>query len=268
MLELIKVSALPQDENSPHIPPTNTCSINSLDQIYTNFKLKQIKPLSSDSQFEPSVLTDEDKCMVLYRKNHDGTLCKVVRRREFRPLTLEELNKIHLESTSSQKKAFKFIEKAKGFQNIPPTSIVKKPSTQSRYSSHIFEKYLTTSKKSPPSPPNPKPRSAVSTPLLNLYRQKYTSSPIATEIEFSSYAKINTGIHWKAKNFKPQSTKDLNEFISSYNTIVNSRGSKPGLAMRNSERFGLKSFSKHDAISDYGNVLPRIKNLEVLKGFS
>lgn len=265
MNEWNKPSTLPQDENSSKNPPKHAITLRTIDKIYKMIKLKQSKPLPTDSHHELPILIDEEKCLVLYRKNHDGTLCKVIRRREFNPLTIEDISKISAESTSFREKTQSFIEKTKATSDIPLSSMVRKPYHQSKYSSHIIEKFLSPSKNSL-SPSKPKSRTANSTPLLNLYRQKYNRSPIDADIESTTYAKITKGIHWKAKILKPHTTRDLNDFLASRSATISTKGSKLGLAMRNAERLGLKSFLKNDAISDYVNVLPRIKNLEVLKG--
>lgn len=266
-----KKSRIATPEEASSISPSKPInSIESLDEIYKNFKLKQTKPISEDSQAEPVLSPDEEKFLLLYRKNHDGTLCKVVRRREFRALTIEELKKIHLESSAPQDRPIKLFEKVKSSFNISTANLTKKPATQFRYSRNILEKYLKSVKKSP-SPPKQKPRSAISTPLLNLYRQRYNNSPQSIDNESGVYPKINKEIHWKAKSFKPQTMKDLNEFISSYHNFVNNRVPKSGVAMRSSERFGIRPNTRNEVLSDYGcynNILPRIKNIEVLKGFT
>jgi hypothetical protein len=266
-----KKSRIPTGEETSSISPSKpTNSIESLDEIYKNFKLKQIKPSSENLQAEPALSPEEEKFLLLYRKNNDGTLCKVVRRREFRALTIEELKKIHLESSAPHDRTIKLFEKVKSSFNIPTAKLIKKPATQLRYSRNILDKYLNSVKKSS-SPPKQNVRSAISTPLLNLYRQRYNTSPHSVDSDSGLYPKINHKTHWKTKSFKPQSLKDLNEFISSYHNFVNIRAPKSGVAMRSSERFGIRPFTRNEVLSDYGcysNILPRIKNLEVLKGFT
>jgi hypothetical protein len=215
---------------------------------------------------------------ILYRNIQDGRAIKVVRRREYNPITIEEIKKIQLASIlqpqNDEKLATKNASKPENIQKVKlavesdkdrivtNSSVISKPQTISS-SSHLnrasSEKLFQKTRSISPS---------------TLKNSKFSSANLSKLQEIKSlnleriiYADYSKQFHWKADNIRPRTFKELRSLLTSIHIASNPKSKSSGnLPSRSRQRFKssqqIEPDSLRQEIPSYATI---IKKCEAVK---
>lgn len=215
---------------------------------------------------------------ILYRNTKDGKAIKVVRRREYNPITIQEIQKIQLsgmlETQNVDKLAMGNASNQKNIQKVrmaveidkdrlaTNSSVIAKPSTittSSLLNRAFSEKLLH------------KTRSISPTTLKN---SKYSSVNLSKLQEIKSlnleriiYADYSKHFHWKADNIKPRTFKELTSLLTSIHIASNPKSkSNSNLPSRNRQRFKSSQPIEPEKLKqEYPSYATIIKKCEAVK---
>ena len=215
---------------------------------------------------------------ILYRNIKDGKAIKVVRRREYNPIPIQERQKIQLDgilaTQNVEKLATGNASKPENIQKVrlavesgkhqiaTSTSVIAKPPTISS-SSHLkralSERILPKSRSISPS--TSKISKFSSTNISKLQEIK------SLNLERIIYADYSKHFHWKADNIKPRTFKELTSLLTSIHIASNPKSkSNSNLPSRSRQRFKSSQQIEPEKLQqEYPSYATIIKKCEAVK---
>ena len=215
---------------------------------------------------------------ILYRNIQDGKAIKVVRRREYDPITIQELQKIRLDDILATRNVEKLTtgnaSKPENIQKVglgvesgkdqiaTSTSAIGKPptiSSSSNLNRAFSEKIL------------PKSRcislNALKTSKFSSIHLSKLQQIKSLNLERIIYADYSKHFHWKSENIKPRTFKELTSLLTSIHIASNPRSkSNSNLPSRSRQRFkSTQQIEPEKLQQDYPSYAIIIKKCEAVK---